>query len=332
MRVLLIKMSSLGDVVHTLAPLTDAAAANPGIRFDWVVEEGYKEIPKWHPSVDRVIVAPLRRWRKAPFRTVRSGEWNRFRSELRSANYDLVFDAQGLMKSAFVARQSGQPITGRSRESVREAAASFLYTHKIDVDLRLTEVEQLRQLFARTLGYEQPHTPADFGIDRNQFQIATHEPYAVFFHGAAWPAKLWSQENWIALGKHIRAAGLALKLAWGTDDERKRAQCIVDAVGGTVMPKLSVGELARMIANAKFAVGLDTGLTHVAIALGVPTVTMYGPSAPMLHEVKNRNLIDICSVNSTEYDASRPNTVPLPKVLAAIQPWLANHHASQSLR
>lgn len=324
MRVLLIKMSSLGDVVHALAPVTDAAKALPGIQFDWVVEEAYQDIPKWHSSVSRVIVAPLRRWRKSPVRTVRSGEWGAFRAELRRQPYDLVLDAQGLLKSAFVARQTGRPITGRSRKCIREPAASFLYHRHIEVDLRLTEVEQLRQLFARALGYEQPNTPADFGVERDQFRTNVSRPYVVFLHGAAWESKLWPEDRWIELAKHIRRRGMDVLLPWGSDAEKTRAERIARAVDGTVLGKLPIAELARTVANASFVVGLDTGLTHIAIALGVPTATLYGPSVPVYGNLARGEMVNLCSTESKVVDTSRPTTVSLDDVLRTIQTWLAD--------
>ena len=102
MRVLLVKTSSLGDVIHTLPALTDAQRAIPGIQFDWVVEEGFAEIPAWHPAVAQVIPVAIRRWRKHPLQTLRSGEWRRFKARLRETHYDLVIDAQGLLKSAWL--------------------------------------------------------------------------------------------------------------------------------------------------------------------------------------------------------------------------------------
>ena len=322
MRVLLIKMSSLGDVVHALAPVTDAVKTVPGISFDWVVEEAYAEIPKWHPAVRKAIVAPLRRWRKSPVRTIRSGEWRIFREELRAEKYDLVLDAQGLLKSAFVGRRTGSPITGRSRKSIREPAASLFYARKIDVDLRLSEVEQLRQLFAAAIGYEQPATPADFGIDRERFRVNAGDRYAVFLHGAAWESKLWPEERWIALAKEIRQDGLRVVLPWGSDAERERAKRIAEAVGGTVWPKASIQELARTVAGAEFVVGLDTGLTHIAVAFGVPTVTIYGPSVPVYDRVARGTLVNICSSDSRIVDTARPTTVPAERVIEAVRPWL----------
>ncbi|MGZ8900295.1 MAG: lipopolysaccharide heptosyltransferase I, partial [Limisphaerales bacterium] len=322
MRVLLIKMSSLGDVVHALAPVTDAARAKPGIIFDWVVEEAYQEIPKWHSAVRRVIVAPLRRWRNSPIKTIRSGEWAAFRAELRSEKYDFVLDAQGLLKSAFVGRQAPAPLVGRSFSTAREPAAALFYARQIPVDLRRTEVEQVRELFAKALDYPQPTGPADFGIDRTQFGNSVPERYALLLHGAAWESKLWPEDRWIAVGKRIKAAGLNLLLPWGSEGERQRAEKIAAAIGGTVLPKLGVAELARTIANAEFVIGLDTGLTHIGVALGVPTIAIYGPSAPVYESMARGELINLCSIHSKTVDTSRRTTVAADAVIGAVQPWL----------
>jgi heptosyltransferase-1 len=321
MRVLLIKMSSLGDVVHALAPVTDAMNAIPGISFDWVVEEAYQEIPKWHPAVRKTIVAALRRWRKSPIRTIRSGEWSTLGQELRREKYDLVLDAQGLLKSAFVARRTGLPVTGRSRKCVREPAASMFYSRKIDIDLQLSEVEQLRQLFARALGYPQPSGPADFGIDRTRFPGSSDHPYAIFLHGAAWASKLWPEDRWIAVANEIRAAGLNVLLPWASDPERSRAERIAQSSGAKVLDKSPISQLARTIAGASFVIGLDTGLTHIAVSLGVPTITIYGPSIPVYDRVARGELVNLCSTNSTAVDTSRPTTVPVERVIAALQRW-----------
>ena len=127
MRVLLIKTSSLGDVIHTLPALTDAARAIPGIRFDWVVEEGFAEIPAWHPAVDAVIPVAIRRWRKKPLQAVRSGEWSNFKRRLRETQYDLVIDAQGLLKSAWLTRYARAEVVGLDKSSAREPLAARFY-------------------------------------------------------------------------------------------------------------------------------------------------------------------------------------------------------------
>ena len=322
MRVLLIKMSSLGDVVHALVGVTDAARAKPGIIFDWVVEEAYQDIPKWHPAVRRTIAAPLRRWRKAPIKTVWSGELKGLRDELRRDSYDMVLDAQGLLKSAVVGQQARGPLVGRSAKTAREPAAALLYKKRINIDSTRTEVEQLRQLFANAIGYKPPHDPADFGIDRAKFGEGGKGPYAVFLHGAAWESKLWPEERWIELGHALRKKGIRTLLPWGTAHEAERAERIARKVGGEVVGRLGIAELAGVLANARFVVGLDTGLTHIAVALGTSTVTLYGPSVPVYERVAYGHLVNLCSTESKAVNTSRPNTVPVEAVVKAVGAWV----------
>lgn len=327
MRLLLVKTSSFGDVIHALVPLTDAAAAVPGLAVDWLVEEAYADIPAWHPAVRRVIPSAVRRWRKAPRQTLVGGEWARFRDELRRESYDLVLDAQGLLKSAFLASRARGPVAGRTFGSAREGLASLLYDHRIPVDLGLTEVEQLRELFALALGYERPRTPAAFGIDRARFaataSAATAQPpYAMFLHGAAWPSKLWPEDRWLALAQFLRGRGLRVLLPWGSADEKALAERVAAAAGAEVLPKLGINALAQHVAGARFVVGLDTGLTHLAVALGVRTLTLYGPSVPVFERVAQGELVNLCSTNAKVVETSRPNTVPLPAVQDAVARWL----------
>ena len=156
MRVLLIKTSSLGDVIHTLPALTDAMNALPGIQFDWVVEEGFAEIPTWHPAVANVIPVAIRRWRKNLWQTVKNGEWRRFKQRLRDTRYDLVIDAQGLLKSAWLTRYVKAPVAGLDKTSAREPMAARFYDRPYAVARGQHAVERLRQLFAQALGYRVP--------------------------------------------------------------------------------------------------------------------------------------------------------------------------------
>jgi heptosyltransferase-1 len=323
MRVLLIKMSSLGDVVHALVGVTDAARAKPGIIFDWVVEEAYQDIPKWHPAVRRTVLAPLRRWRKSPVQTVWSGELREFHEELRREPYDLVLDAQGLLKSAVVGQRAKGILVGRSAKTAREPAAALLYKKRVDVDLNRTEVEQLRQLFARSIGYDEPEKSADFGIDRTQFKVSGEgSPYAVFLHGAAWESKLWPEERWIELGRFVREKGLRVILSWGNAEERGRAERLAAGITGEVAEQMRIPQLARLLANGQFVVGLDTGLTHIAIALGTRTATLYGPSVPVYEAVAHGELVNLCSTDSKLVDTARQNTVAVDAVARVVAAWL----------
>ena len=155
MRVLLIKTSSLGDVIHTLPALTDAAKAIPGIRFDWVVEEGFAEIPAWHPAVAQVIPVALRRWRKHLWQTLKNGEWRRFKARLEESRYDLVIDAQGLLKSAWLTRYVKAPVAGLGPDSAREPIASRFYDRRYSVPREQHALERVRQLFAAAKGVDE---------------------------------------------------------------------------------------------------------------------------------------------------------------------------------
>lgn len=282
MRVLLIKTSSLGDVIHTLPALTDAQAAIPGIRFDWVVEEGFAEIPVWHPAVAEVIPVAIRRWRKQPLTTLRSGEWQRFRQRLRKHRYDLVIDAQGLLKSAILTLGIKTPIAGLDNQSAREALASRFYDERIGVPRDQHAVERVRQLFAQALNYRLPQTTGDYGLDRAWLageQVAGD--YAVFLHGTTWVTKHWPELYWRQLAQLAAERGLRVRLPWGSDAEKARAERIARGIEGVqVLPKLPLAGVATILAGARACVAVDTGLGHLAAALDVPTVSLYGPTNP----------------------------------------------------
>lgn len=280
MRLLLVKMSSLGDVIHALAAVSDARRILPCLRVDWVVEEGLAEIPAWHPAVDRVIPIGLRRWRRA-WRATR-GERRAFRARLRERRYDLVLDAQGLIKSALVARQARGPRWGLDRRSAREPLAALAYGHRVAVDKAQHAVPRLRQLFAKALGYELPDIAADYGIDRSSLPASPYGADLVFLHGTTWETKHWPEEYWQALAMQAAQTGRRVLLPWGGETERVRAERIAAAAPQAieVLPRLDLGELAGVLGGVRAVVGVDTGLAHLAAALGVPSVTVYGPTQP----------------------------------------------------
>ena len=283
MRVLLVKTSSLGDLIHTLPALTDAAAAIPGIRFDWVVEEAFSEIPRWHPAVDRVIPIALRRWRKGIWQAFSSGEIGRFRQALQQQEYDLIIDAQGLMKSALVAKLARGLPCGYDADSIRDPRAALFYQRKLKVSREQHAIDRVRQLFAQALGYAVPDTAEDAAI-RQHFKTTENEPpYLVWLHGTTWPSKHWPESRWRKLTQFAADSGCQLRLPWGSSEERERAERIAEATEfASVMPPLNLTEVAQQLADASGVVGVDTGLAHLAAALGVPAVTLYGATRPEL--------------------------------------------------
>lgn len=292
MRVLIIKTSSLGDVIHTLPALTDAAHAIPGIRFDWVVEEGFAEIPSWHPAVDQVIPVAIRRWRKHLWQTVRSGEWKAFKQRLRERQYDLVIDAQGLVKSAWLTRYVKAPVAGLDRYSAREGWASRFYDRRLSVAVGQHAVERVRQLFAMALAYDLPEGIGRYGLDLERLQLPPAAPYVVFLHGTTWTTKHWPEAYWRELAERMGRRRLEVRLPWGNPAEKARAERIAQGLNHCqVLPKLNLAGVARVLAAAKACVAVDTGLGHLAAALDVPTLSLFGPTNPGLTGAYGRTQI-----------------------------------------
>ncbi|TDV51389.1 heptosyltransferase-1 [Pseudomonas graminis] len=304
MRVLLIKTSSLGDVIHTLPALTDAMGALPGIQFDWVVEEGFAEIPTWHPAVANVIPVAIRRWRKNLWQTLKNGEWRQFKQRLRDTRYDLVIDAQGLLKSAWLTRYVKAPIAGLDKTSAREPMAARFYDRPYAVARGQHAVERLRQLFGQALGYQVPAGLGDYGLDRSRLLTATSDaPFVLFLHGTTWDTKHWPELYWRQLAERIIGQGLEVRLPWGNPAEKARAERIADGLdNAVVLPKLNLAGVARVLASAQGCVAVDTGLGHLAAALDVPTLSLFGPTNPGLTGAYGRSQVHLAA----EYPACAP--------------------------
>lgn len=282
MRVLLIKTSSMGDIIHTLPALSDAERAIPNIKFDWMVEDTFVQIPRWHALVEDVIPVALRRWRKRIFLRETRAEWQRLRVKLSECRYDLILDAQGLVKSAFLAFFAHGVRVGLDWRSAREPLASLAYQRKCRVNFYSHAISRMRSLFSQALGYTLPQTSAHFGLDRARFQTNNQQQnYLVFLHGTTWATKQWPETYWIQLADLVAQSGLSIKISGGTADEVKRAEYIAkQAKAVEVLPHLDILNMAKLLANAKAAVAVDTGFGHLAAALNVPTVSLYGATNP----------------------------------------------------
>ncbi|HVE44301.1 MAG TPA: lipopolysaccharide heptosyltransferase I [Gammaproteobacteria bacterium] len=283
MRVLLIKTSSMGDILHMLPALTDASHAIPGISFDWVVESSFADIPRWHRSVSEVIPVQLRRWRKHLFSQETRAGLRVLRDQLRHTPYDLVLDAQGLVKSAILTYFASGVRAGLDWRSAREALAAVAYQRRYRVNFYQHAIVRMRLLCSQALGYALPTTSPDFGLSREQFAVGHQkEKYIVFLHGTTWASKQWPEVYWLQLADIVREAGYRIKISGGNDAEVARAYRIAahhDAV--VVLPRLSVSSMAQLLAEAAGAVAVDTGFGHLAGALGIPLVSVYGATTPL---------------------------------------------------
>ena len=279
--ILLVKTSSLGDVIHALPALSDMRARAAGARIDWVIEESLSGLPRMHPAVGDVISIAMRRWRRSLWLHATRSEISGGIRRLRGRIYGAIIDAQGLLKSALIARWARGPRYGMDFHSAREPLAVF-YDRAFRIPWTLHAVERTRLLAARALGYEIPER-IDYGIraPARHFDWLPGGPYAVLLHMSSGRYKLWDEQNWIAIAAALNSAGLNCVLPWGADDERDRSTRLGARLSAAVVPPaLAFAELAGLFAGARVVVGLDTGLTHLAAALGVPTVGIYCGTDP----------------------------------------------------
>lgn len=277
MKALLVKMSSLGDVIHALPAVSDAA--DHGVELDWVVEEAYASIPRRHPGVRRVLPIAWRRWRKHLWshRDALSG----FIDTLRHDRYDIVVDAQGLAKSAVVAALARAPIkAGLDFRSAREGLAALAYDRRIEVPRGRHAVDRVRTLFASAFGYSLAGLPERFGLEVSP---RVESRRCLLLHGTTWPTKHWPEPMWRDLARHLAALDLAVELPWGNPEERARAERIAEGLPGVrVLESETLEALGERIAGSAVAVGVDSGLAHLAGACGVPTVVIYGATGAAL--------------------------------------------------
>ncbi|MER8696545.1 lipopolysaccharide heptosyltransferase I [Mesorhizobium opportunistum] len=284
MKVLIVKTSSMGDVIHTFPAVEDASLARPDVSFDWCVEEAFAGIVALHPAIGRIHTVAIRRWRKALLDGATWREAAALRRTLRERRYDLVIDAQGLLKSALVARQAGAPIAGFDRSSARELSATLFYDVTYGVPRNLHAIERTRRLFGQALGYQPdlstlnsgivppPVTPANIGANT-----------AFLLHGTSREDKKWPAGDWIGTARLLVERGMAPVTTWSNEREKAVAEAIARAVpSAVVVPKSTLADIAAILGRSTLVIGADTGLTHLASAFGLPTVAVFLATEPGL--------------------------------------------------
>lgn len=289
MNILIVRVSSLGDVVHNMPMVADILRFFPDATIDWVVEEAYVGLVGLNGGVRKVIPMALRRWRKSLFSSATRAEIGNFRRLLRREAYDFVFDTQGLLKTAAVMRMARLAPGGKrvglangTEGSGYEAISRIFHDISVPVGLRTHAVLRARAVAASALGYA-IDGPPDFKLSAPQAGTVPAwmpaVPYAVFFHGTARAAKQWPQTHWVQVARNLQRRGLPILLPWGSGIEKRAAeQMLRQMPNGVLLPKLPLMEAALLAQRAALVIGVDTGLTHIAASYNRPTIELYGDS------------------------------------------------------
>lgn len=277
MRVLIVKLSSLGDVVHAMPVVHDIRAAHPGAVIDWVVEPGFAPLVQRVDGVAHTIECALRRWRKGWWTATVRREWRAFRAALGERRYDAVIDLQGLTKSALITRLANGASYGlanRTDGASHEAPARWLVDHAIFIEPHSHALDRSRLLAARALGYAL-QAPPRFGL-RSRLPKANVRTL-VLVHGSSRADKLWPEAHWIDVGRRAAREGWRVALPQSGADELVRAQRIAAALGdaGEVWPALDLDAVTDRLGAAHGVIGVDSGLSHIAVALDLPHVQIY---------------------------------------------------------
>lgn len=281
----------MGDVIHCLPALSDAKTQRPEIIFDWVVEESFSAIPEASQYVDVVYKVALRRWRKNLFSLDVWREIFQFRKLIKSKKYDLVIDAQGLIKSGLIAAMAHGPVCGFDRRSARESIASYFYQIKYFVDSDQHAVDRIRLLFSLSLSLASPKDSLNYGLASPRLQNSKR---ILLVHGSSWKSKEWPLEYWIKLAGLLRNYGWTPCATWGNQEEENRVHKIADRVPDLdLIKKTSLAELIKEMGTVRAAVVVDTGLGHLAAAMDIPVVSIYGATDPDLTGIKSDSFINL---------------------------------------
>jgi len=289
-KILIVRLSSLGDILHLFPAVSDLRRHYPEAEIHWLVEPAFAELAGWHSGVDKVITVPLRSrkkiWWKIPALLIK------LRQQLLAENYDAVLDAQGLLKSALLARLAGSAVFGFAAGSARESLASRFYQKTAKIPNGLHIIEKNRSLVAAIFDADISQ-PADFGL--NEFRLQrlraelddelkdiTSQPYILLLHGTTWNSKYWPETYWQELIRLLTQRGWRCLLPWGNEEERQRARRLIVAGNGRaqLLPKQTLTELASVAVHARAFVSVETGIGHLAAALDIPGVMLHGPTDP----------------------------------------------------
>ena len=292
MKVLILKLTSMGDLMHALPALTDAKQNIKNISFDWVVDKAFSSVPSWHPAVDKIIKTDHRNWKKQLFSSESREALKLVKKEINATDYDFVVDMQNNLKSAFLSFLSDHRVTGMDASSSREYPAHWAYSNKVNINKSLHAIDRQKKLLASSLGYS-PASDINYGVSKIKFlepAMALPDNYVVLVQNASWPTKQWPVACWKYLVKHFDDCGVNVLLPSGNREELMRAKDIASvSKKATALEILPLNEVAYIIDNADYCICSDTGLAHLSAVVNTPSLTLYGPTDINLIGTKGNN-------------------------------------------
>ena len=293
MKALIIKLTSMGDLMHALPALTEAGKNISNLEVDWVVDENFSDIPSWHPNIKEIITTNHRNWKKQIFRSASRKALYELKKKINYNNYDVVVDMQNNLKSAFISYLYKGKVHGLDRSSVREYPAHWSYSNYSKVSKKLHAIERQKILLSDALGYEYIEEDFDYGINKSKFikpNIELPSKYAVLVHNASWPSKIWLIAYWQKLIKYFESKGISTLLPSGNKEELFIAKKISqNSPKSIALNLMSLNNIGYILDNAKICVCSDTGLAHLSAVVNTPSITLYGPTDVNLIGTKGKN-------------------------------------------
>jgi len=272
MKIVIVKLSALGDIVHAMVALQFVKQARPDVSIDWLVEEGFAGVLQGNPDINQVLTVDF-------FKEIK-----KVRLYAKN-NYDLVIDAQGLIKSAITSRLLSTHVAGFDKQSIREKPASCLYKKQINypydgntidrnvavigqpLDVKITEQQIINK--APFLFYSN-------GLAELTSFFSTNDKNIIFVIGSTWPSRNYPKEQYLKVIQGLNANSLII---WGNSEEKLAADWIASQTDkATVLPKLDFDQLKAVLANSNLVIGNDTGPTHMAWGFNIPSITLFGPT------------------------------------------------------
>ena len=307
MKIAIVKLSALGDIIHAMVTLQFIKQKYPDCQIDWIVEEGFKGILENNTDIDKIHTVNLKKAKQQKSLKLLFKEFKKIR---QFGKYDLVIDAQGLIKSAIVAKFiQSKKISGFDKNSIREPLASALYQYKTSIAYDANTIDRNVKVICNPLGIE---ISSDSIINKQPFlfsqskTLLPSKPYALFVIGSTWESRNYSKEKFVQIAQELKMNCLVV---WGSTSEKIKSDWMAERSEFiNVLPRLNLDALKHIIQHSNLLIGNDTGPTHMAWGLNVPSITLFGPTpinrvyqTPINRVLKSNSKVDHFHLDKSDY-------------------------------